>query len=440
MEPDELLPKDTYYFHVPNDYQYAVYPSFSEWEFPHRNLSAAWAAMEPTAASSLLTEDDALEILSAASNFTVGTIARARSCRVTHGVDGIEACHICSVEERTWFFENEMSVYNLNDILSPYVAISNAVALRADVHKIFDDKKFVLVPKAGRWLRHTHNMGSIFHNLPVELNSLVSVSFLLTRFAWGILPLVAGFVSAGVPRKLRLRQGTENEPEDVLKTKSETEALRMVVRGMNPSPKKRKRDDSNPTCAGPTNFTISATAEHEAMEMSVVGHKQSLEKVKSDDSSFPSIRFTDFEESYSSSVTPISEYHPHECFTKPSSRGPAEEPFSKEQEPDEIYSAMFPTVNPLSPMDTTLSHQTSSQVPIPDENALEASHLESLRQEWVRKQRPLDPKLYCCNYNDIESAMVAESGGNKELRSGRLCPLCLGWELRDDFDEEQTGG
>ncbi|MCJ1345714.1 hypothetical protein MMC31_003923 [Peltigera leucophlebia] len=31
MEPDELLLKDTYYFYVPNDVQYAVYPSFSEW-------------------------------------------------------------------------------------------------------------------------------------------------------------------------------------------------------------------------------------------------------------------------------------------------------------------------------------------------------------------------------------------------------------------------
>ena len=42
--------------------------------------------------------------------------------------------------------QNEMSVYNLNDILSPHLAmndISNAVALRADVHKSFDDKKVV---------------------------------------------------------------------------------------------------------------------------------------------------------------------------------------------------------------------------------------------------------------------------------------------------------
>lgn len=75
-------------------------------------------------------------------------------------------------------------------------------------------------------------------------------------------------------------------------------------------------------------------------------------------------------------------------------------------------------------MDTTLSQQTSSQVSIPDENGVEASQLESLRQERVRKQRPLDPKLYCCNYNDVESAMAAESGGGiKKLKSGRLCPL-----------------
>ncbi|MCJ1345715.1 hypothetical protein MMC31_003924 [Peltigera leucophlebia] len=102
--------------------------------------------------SSLLTDDDALEMLPPASNFTVGTLARDRSCRVTHDVDGIEAALICPVEEKTWFFENEMSVYNVNDILSPHIAMNdilNAVALRADVHKIFDDEKFVFVPKDG---------------------------------------------------------------------------------------------------------------------------------------------------------------------------------------------------------------------------------------------------------------------------------------------------
>ena len=192
--------------------------------------------MEPTAASSLLTDDDAHEMLPAASDFTAGTIARGRSCRVTHDIDAIEAAHICPMEKKTWFFENEMSVYNLNDILSPHMAmndISNTVTLRAGVHKIFDDKKFVFVPKAGRWvthlLRHTHNMGSIFHNVPVEL------SFLLTRFAWAILPLVASFVNASVPRNLRVRQDPGDGPEDVAKTKRGTEAIRMVVLGINPS-------------------------------------------------------------------------------------------------------------------------------------------------------------------------------------------------------------
>ena len=80
-------------------------------------------------------------------------------------------------------------------------------------------------------------MGSIFHNVPVEFTPPVSVSFPLTRFAWAILPLVAGFVNASVPRNLRLRQGTEDGPEDVAKTKRGTEEVQMVVRGMNPSPK-----------------------------------------------------------------------------------------------------------------------------------------------------------------------------------------------------------
>lgn len=400
--------------------------------------------MEPTAASSLPTDDDAPEVLPPASDFTTGTLARDRSCRVTHDVDAIEAAHICPMEEKTWFLKNEMSVYNLNDILSSHLVmndISNAVALRADVHKVFDDKKFVFVPKDGRWvthfLRQTRSVGSRFHNVPVELTPLVSVSFLLTRFAWAILPLVGGFVSAGVPRKLRLRQGIEDGPEDVAKTKTGIESVQAVVRGINPSPKKRNLDDSNPTGADQTNFTVSAEAKHEAMGISVLGRRRSPKKEKADDFSLLSIRLTDFEESDSSAVTPISEYPPHECFTKPSYREPAEVLFSKEQEKDEINPGpIFTTVNPLYPMDITLPQQTSSQVSIPDENGVEGSHLESLRQEWIRKQRPLDPTLYCCNYNDVESAMAAEGGGDKKLRSGRLCPLCFGWELRDKLDEE----
>ena len=75
--------------------------------------------------------------------------------------------------------QNEMSVYNLNDILSPHLAmndISNAVALRADVHKTFDDKKVVFVPKSGRWVTHflkqTHNMGGQYHNVQGRRTSM----------------------------------------------------------------------------------------------------------------------------------------------------------------------------------------------------------------------------------------------------------------------------
>ena len=53
--------------------------------------------------SSLPMDDDAPELIPAASNFTLGTIARDWSCRVTHDADGIEAAHICPMEEKLWF-------------------------------------------------------------------------------------------------------------------------------------------------------------------------------------------------------------------------------------------------------------------------------------------------------------------------------------------------
>ena len=91
--------------------------------------------------------------------------------------------------------------YNAPDLLSGSTMmfdISNAMALREDIHKVFNDRKFVFVPKPGRWVAHflmpTHNMGTRYHNTVVEVNTQVSVELLLVRFAWGIFLLVRGFL------------------------------------------------------------------------------------------------------------------------------------------------------------------------------------------------------------------------------------------------------
>lgn len=38
LSEDSLLEQATYYYHIPNDLQYAVYPSFEHWPFPHNDL------------------------------------------------------------------------------------------------------------------------------------------------------------------------------------------------------------------------------------------------------------------------------------------------------------------------------------------------------------------------------------------------------------------
>lgn len=105
-----------------------------------------------------------------------------------------------------------MSRYNRNTALaSEWVTddIANGFALRPDIHMAFDDRKFAAVPKEGGWVAHffgiTNALGSLHHNQSLDIPQEVSYAFLLTRLAWTIFPLVAGFLESGPDRVLTAR-------------------------------------------------------------------------------------------------------------------------------------------------------------------------------------------------------------------------------------------
>lgn len=96
---------------------------------------------------------------------------------------------------------NDMFLWNLNDQLdSKYKTydIENLLRLRSDLHKIFDNNSFVLVPKRGiptvHFLRQSPDYAKIFYNRTTEA-LVVSPSFLYARFGWAILGMVGNFVS-----------------------------------------------------------------------------------------------------------------------------------------------------------------------------------------------------------------------------------------------------
>jgi hypothetical protein len=82
----------------------------------------------------------------------------------------------------------------------------NMFLIRSDLHKSFDDRLFVFFPKGpqGSLVLHTlqqvPDLSQIYHNVQLHPIPHYCPEFLLTRFAWSIFPLLAGFLSRRAPR------------------------------------------------------------------------------------------------------------------------------------------------------------------------------------------------------------------------------------------------
>jgi hypothetical protein len=51
----------------------------------------------------------------------------------------------------------------------------------------------------------------------------------------------------------------------------------------------------------------------------------------------------------------------------------------------------------------------------------------------LKKQRPTDPQLLCCDYNAVDLAIASGKPGRQEYDGAYLCPDCLGTETRNQF-------
>ncbi|KAJ9634067.1 hypothetical protein H2199_009140 [Coniosporium tulheliwenetii] len=205
LTADGLLTEKEYYFHVPGNTRYPVYPTFSSWKFPKDNLPPHW----PEEIQDDGEDGGGLVAPPSVSGVTKAVITRDRGCVISKDQDYVEKAHLCPQSEAEWFRINGMGDYNLNDTLADEVItddISNAIGLRPDIHKAFDDRRFVIVRKHGQWVVHfinlTQNLGRRYHNIPLKLQTGVSARCLLIRFAWAIFPSVKKFLTRGASHAL----------------------------------------------------------------------------------------------------------------------------------------------------------------------------------------------------------------------------------------------
>ncbi|KAI4173591.1 MAG: hypothetical protein LQ348_006533 [Seirophora lacunosa] len=185
---------------------YPIVPGFRHWKFPHRNLPQIWNEVDIRGSSDGRTGSDAV-------------LVRDITCRMTACAEGCDNSHLCPQTERQWYQENRMEDYGevisggRQGINDP----SNVMLLRTDLHRAWDNMRFVHTPKRSgtgnvevvtHVLVHSNELGDLYHN--TQLHQLgVARECLFARFAWTIFPLLSGFLQQGQDRYL-LRAGSDD--------------------------------------------------------------------------------------------------------------------------------------------------------------------------------------------------------------------------------------
>ncbi|KAL6409837.1 hypothetical protein AUP68_06235 [Ilyonectria robusta] len=187
--PDDVLPPGRYYFCIEGEDQYPVVPNFDHFVCPD-TLPPPYASA-PILSS---TGDDA--------------VRRDRTCRITASSRPNETAHIIPSAQSDWWQRNRMSIlYTGNAERGLDRSAENTILLRSDLHKMWDDNKFAIVPKAEKWAVHVLWHSPIveiqerYHNLELQPLADVSRHFFLCRFAMAVFSKGV-FLTQKVPTKL----------------------------------------------------------------------------------------------------------------------------------------------------------------------------------------------------------------------------------------------
>ncbi|KAF8514801.1 hypothetical protein BDD12DRAFT_116191 [Trichophaea hybrida] len=201
---DQLLTNKWYWFY-PLDWEkdpkprYPVCPDFRSWAFPHQHFPT----LEPWNHSNVPLDEEIREYNVAPSAASASVKSRDKRCKISDYADALESAHLIPREESIWYKSNRMGQYADNPVstTNPTTDVANLIALRDDLHSIFDQRFFVLVPKGSAFHVHflvlTKDLGPIYHNREVRgLTSVVSPEFIFARFAWAIFRYDPGFATS----------------------------------------------------------------------------------------------------------------------------------------------------------------------------------------------------------------------------------------------------
>jgi hypothetical protein len=267
----QILPPGEYFFHVPSNtevsesgdatvdspsaaYCYPVVAFFDSWAFPHANIPTLWQRAESATPSVLRP-----------TNTTV--VERDRTCRLTNQRLGCELAHVVPKSEEEWFLRNGMGMQygslGRREASGKLDEPENVMLLRSDIHKAWDDRSFVFVPKqnssstryrhedddapapdcslVAHVMHQDEEMMALFHNVKSQALSVRS-EYLFARLAWSIFPAAQNFLSSGEKRLLKVWNGNTGTAEVRWFTGKECSSL-LQSRQRSRSPTKRARSD-----------------------------------------------------------------------------------------------------------------------------------------------------------------------------------------------------
>lgn len=239
-DSEGLVPAGVYFFHVdtePDLDPYPIVPNFRAWAFPHNDLPSLWHESGQTAS-------------------TIEPRTVTETCRLTNKRLACENAHIIPAAEKSWFADNEMDQYgelggrNGQDVAdSP----ANSIRLRRDVHLLWDNLFFSIVPKklehgdidGLKWCAHSmvqdEELHEDYHNRPTESLIGRAVEYFYARFAWNLFPKVIGFLQSTQPRRLAVRKPDGVMEVRTFSTQECQDFTRGQGRGRSASPTKRSR-------------------------------------------------------------------------------------------------------------------------------------------------------------------------------------------------------
>ncbi|KAK5657447.1 hypothetical protein OQA88_3019 [Cercophora sp. LCS_1] len=237
---DGILRGSSFFFQLPDadvaDRPYPVVPRFQDWEFPHQSLPSPWKDLQ----------------------LAVGSVGE--SCRMTDSMWALEKAHLVPLAAEEWWNREGLSRYLSLDLYSQKSidANENSIRFRQDIHTVFDEKVFAIVPKfdwddttqASRPSLVTHifnpapdpYFNTRYHNIEL-LPVRCSVECLFARFAYTVFsPLSAAFfVSCQTSRRVRVHDPSTGTFTTETRNREQARALYAASQSRSVSPRKRSR-------------------------------------------------------------------------------------------------------------------------------------------------------------------------------------------------------